>query len=141
MYGSARGIERDGGAARSRWIDEWMPAEDVYVAAMRPDAAAMLVVGGQRPTGIHPRRDVAILEARPPLDGLLSGSDRLIACPKKEYPVSPMMGVRRNTGSPRSLTTGWLGLALAFAMLAGACGSDDGTAPRLRARPLPPRLP
>ena len=67
----ARGIERDGEAARSRWIDEWMPAEDVYVAAMRPDAAAMLVVGGQRPTGIHPRRDVAILEARPPLDGLL----------------------------------------------------------------------
>ena len=66
----SRGIGRDGEAARSRWTDEWMPAEDAYVAAMRPDAAAMLVVGGQRPTGIHPRRDVAILEARPPLDGL-----------------------------------------------------------------------
>ena len=66
----ARGIERDGEAARSRWTDDWMPAEDAYVAAMRPDAAAMLVVGGQSRTGIDPRRDVAILEARPPLDGL-----------------------------------------------------------------------
>lgn len=36
----ARGLERDGEAARSRWIDEWMPAEDVYMSAMRPEAVA-----------------------------------------------------------------------------------------------------
>ena len=67
----ARGIERDGEAARSRWVDEWMPAEDSYVSAMRPDAAAMLVVDGQRCTGIDPRRRVVVLEARPPFDDLV----------------------------------------------------------------------
>ena len=67
----ARGIERDGEAARSRWVDEWMPAEDAYVSAMRPDAAAMLVIDGQRRTGIDPRRSVVVLEARPPFDGLV----------------------------------------------------------------------
>ena len=70
----ARGIERDGEAARSRWTDEWMPAEEAYVAAMRPGAAAMLVVDGQTRTGIDPRRDAAVLEARLPLDELLSAS-------------------------------------------------------------------
>ena len=65
------GIERDGEAARSRWVDEWMPAEDAYVSAMRPDAAAMLVIDGQRRTGIDPRRSVVVLEARPPFDGLV----------------------------------------------------------------------
>ena len=67
----ARGIERDGEAARSRWVDEWMPAEDAYVSAMRPDAAALLVVDGQRCTGIDPRRRVVVLEARPPFDDLV----------------------------------------------------------------------
>ena len=67
----ARGIERDGEAARSRWTDEWMPAEDAYVAAMRPDAAAMLVVDGQGHSGIDPRRSLVLLEARPPLNELL----------------------------------------------------------------------
>ena len=65
-----RGILRDGEAARSRWIDEWMPAEDAYVSAMRPDAAATLVVDGQSHHGIDPRRDVIVLEARPPLNKL-----------------------------------------------------------------------
>ena len=67
----AGGIQRDGEAARSRWTDEWMPAEDAYVAAMRPDAAAMLVVDGQGHSGIDPRRSVVLLEARPPLNELL----------------------------------------------------------------------
>ncbi len=67
----ARGIERDGEAARSRWTDEWMPAEDACVAAMRPDAAAMLVVDGQEHNGIDSRRSIVLLEARPPLDELL----------------------------------------------------------------------
>ena len=68
------GIERDGVAARSRWVDEWMPAEDAYVSAIRPDAAAMLVIDGQRRTGIDPRRSVVVLEARPPFGGLLNAS-------------------------------------------------------------------
>ena len=67
----ARGIERDGEAARSRWVDEWMPAEDAYMSDMRPDAAAMLVVDGQAHAGIDPRRDVVVLAVRPTLDGLL----------------------------------------------------------------------
>ena len=67
----ARGIERDGEAARSRWIDEWMPAEDAYLSAMRPMAAATLVVDGQGQRGADPRRTVLVLEARPPLDGLI----------------------------------------------------------------------
>lgn len=28
----ARGVARDGEAARARWVHEWMPAEDEYVA-------------------------------------------------------------------------------------------------------------
>ena len=70
----ARGIERDGEAARSRWIDEWMPAEDAYVSAMRPMAAATLVVDGQGQRGADPRRGVRVLEARPPLDGLTAAT-------------------------------------------------------------------
>ncbi|MCY4664680.1 MAG: hypothetical protein OXC00_08450 [Acidimicrobiaceae bacterium] len=67
----ARGIERDGQAARRRWIDEWMPAEDAYVSAMGPHCAAMLVVDGQGRPGLDPRRGVTIVEARPPFDGLV----------------------------------------------------------------------
>ena len=33
----ARGLERDGEAARPRWIDEWMPAEDAYVSALEAE--------------------------------------------------------------------------------------------------------
>ena len=67
----ARGIDRDGEAARSRWTDEWMPAEDAYVSAMGPRRAAMLVVDGQGRPGLDPRHSVTILEARLPFDGLV----------------------------------------------------------------------
>lgn len=67
----ARGIERDGEAARSRWIHEWMPAEDAYLSAMRPDAAATLVIDGRGGRDIDPRRRAVVVEARSPLDGLL----------------------------------------------------------------------
>lgn len=70
----ARGVERDGEAARSRWVDEWMPAEDAYVSAMRPDAAATLVVDGQGLSDIDSGRSLAVIDARPPLDGLLRDS-------------------------------------------------------------------
>ena len=67
----ARGLERDGEAARKRWVNEWMPAEDAYVSAMRPDVAAMLVVDGRGRRDIDPRRSAVVVEARSPLDGLL----------------------------------------------------------------------
>jgi uridine kinase len=41
-----RGIERDGEPMRAVWVEEWMPAEDCYVAADRPDAWADLVLDG-----------------------------------------------------------------------------------------------
>ena len=68
----ARGLERDGEAARPRWIDEWMPAEDAYVSAMRPSAAATLVVDGNGDRSIEPGRSAVLLEARPPLDAMLT---------------------------------------------------------------------
>lgn len=67
----ARGLERDGEVARPQWIDEWMPAEDAYVSAMRPRAAATLVVDGKGDSSIEAGRSVVLLEARPPLDGML----------------------------------------------------------------------
>jgi uridine kinase len=42
----ARGLARDGEEARSQWVDEWMPAEDRYVAAHDPASSADLVVDG-----------------------------------------------------------------------------------------------
>lgn len=39
-----RGLARDGEAARSQWLDEWMPAEDRYVLGQRPDLAADMVL-------------------------------------------------------------------------------------------------
>jgi hypothetical protein len=39
-----RGLERDGEAARSQWLDDWIPAEDRYIAGQRPDLAAQVVL-------------------------------------------------------------------------------------------------
>jgi uridine kinase len=41
-----RGVERDGERMRGVWVEEWMPAEDRYVLAQRPDATADLLVDG-----------------------------------------------------------------------------------------------
>lgn len=41
-----RGVERDGQERRAWWVKEWMPAEDRYVAAERPQARADLVLDG-----------------------------------------------------------------------------------------------
>jgi uridine kinase len=41
-----RGVERDGERMRGVWIEEWMPAEDRYVEAERPEARADLVLDG-----------------------------------------------------------------------------------------------
>jgi uridine kinase len=45
----ARGVARDGEAARHTWLEIWMPREDRYVATDDPVACADLVVDGSRP--------------------------------------------------------------------------------------------
>ena len=42
----ARGLARDGESARARWLDEWMPEEERYLAAQEPRRFADLVVAG-----------------------------------------------------------------------------------------------
>ncbi len=42
----ARGVARDGEAARARWVEEWMPEEDRYVATMSPADRADVLVDG-----------------------------------------------------------------------------------------------
>ncbi len=42
----ARGVQRDGEEARSRWVDVWMPAEDRYIADQAPQNHAHLVLDG-----------------------------------------------------------------------------------------------
>ena len=42
----ARGLERDGEEARSKWVDVWMPAEDRYIAEQAPQDHAHLVLDG-----------------------------------------------------------------------------------------------
>jgi uridine kinase len=42
----ARGVARDGEAARRTWVEEWMPSEDRYVQADDPVACAHVVVDG-----------------------------------------------------------------------------------------------
>ena len=47
----ARGVARDGEAARATWLGVWMPNEDAYVARDRPVDCAHVVVDGTRPFG------------------------------------------------------------------------------------------
>ncbi|WP_419847866.1 uridine kinase family protein [Candidatus Poriferisocius sp.] len=42
----ARGLQRDGEEARSKWVDVWMPAEDRYIADQAPQDHAHLVLDG-----------------------------------------------------------------------------------------------
>lgn len=44
-----RGIERDGEAMRSKWTDDWIPEEDAYFNAQRPDKKADLVIDSSKP--------------------------------------------------------------------------------------------
>jgi uridine kinase len=46
-----RGVARDGEAARSTWIDVWMPNEAAYVERDDPISCAQLVVDGTAPFG------------------------------------------------------------------------------------------
>lgn len=42
----ARALARDGEAMRRTWVEEWIPAEDAYVAAQQPQRRVDLVVCG-----------------------------------------------------------------------------------------------
>jgi uridine kinase len=42
----ARGVERDGEAARATWVERWMPSEDRYVELDDPVSCAHVVVDG-----------------------------------------------------------------------------------------------
>jgi uridine kinase len=42
----ARGVARDGEAARATWVDQWMPMEDRYVERDDPVSCADLIVDG-----------------------------------------------------------------------------------------------
>ncbi len=44
-----RGVERDGEHMRTVWVAEWMPAEERYLQAERPDTRADLVLDGSTP--------------------------------------------------------------------------------------------
>ena len=44
----ARGVERDGEASRTTWVERWMPSEDRYVARDDPIPSAHVVVDGSR---------------------------------------------------------------------------------------------
>jgi uridine kinase len=45
----ARGVARDGEAARRTWVERWMPSEDDYVERDDPIACADVIVDGSRP--------------------------------------------------------------------------------------------
>lgn len=47
-----RGIERDGEAMRSKWTDVWIPEEDAYFTAQRPDKKTDLVIDTSKPYAI-----------------------------------------------------------------------------------------
>jgi len=42
----ARGVARDGESMRCQWTDIWMPEEDEYFRAQRPDRRADLIIDG-----------------------------------------------------------------------------------------------
>jgi uridine kinase len=45
----ARGVARDGEAARATWVERWMPGEDRYVERDDPMACADIIVDGSTP--------------------------------------------------------------------------------------------
>lgn len=52
----ARGLARDGDGAHDRWVNDWMPCEDHYVATQVPARKADVVVIGDALPSVDPRR-------------------------------------------------------------------------------------
>jgi uridine kinase len=53
----ARGIARGGEDTRERWLNEWMPEEERYLAAQEPWRLADLVIDGGTYDGVDPRKE------------------------------------------------------------------------------------
>jgi uridine kinase len=53
----ARGLERDGEAARQVWVSDWMPAEERYLNAYQPHKCADLLVDGSGRVSHDPNRE------------------------------------------------------------------------------------
>ena len=49
----ARGVARDGEAARTTWTDVWMPSEDRYVERDDPVSSAHVIVDGAGRLGVE----------------------------------------------------------------------------------------
>lgn len=63
----ARGIERDGEEARSKWVDVWMPAEDRYIEFQAPQDHAHLVLDGSgAATGRDDEASFSVVGGRTP---------------------------------------------------------------------------
>lgn len=60
----ARGLARDGEAARSSWEHDWMPGEEQYIERENPRDRVALVCDGSRHDG---RSGVVVLQERPGL--------------------------------------------------------------------------
>ncbi|MEP7020057.1 MAG: hypothetical protein ABI808_05365 [Pseudonocardiales bacterium] len=45
----ARALQRDGEAMMATWLTEWIPSEEAYIAAQRPQQRLDLVVSGEEP--------------------------------------------------------------------------------------------
>jgi uridine kinase len=57
----ARGLDRDGEASRSLWVDEWMPAEDRYMEVMRSRDHADLVADGSGTVEHNPDSELVVV--------------------------------------------------------------------------------
>jgi uridine kinase len=57
-----RGLARDGDDARERWVNDWMPREDEYVARETPKNRADFVVMGGDHAELAPSERVLVLE-------------------------------------------------------------------------------
>ena len=92
----ARGVARDGEAARSTWVEMWMPSEERYVERDDPIPSAHLIVDGSAnragasatPAGRAPRR----------------GARRVATCPPRRRARAHGRRARR-PGSPRAPMT------------------------------------
>ncbi len=96
----ARGVARDGEAARTTWVDVWMPSEERYVERDDPVSCAHLVIDGSRDTDGEP------LAAHPASS--LSRTPWCAAPPAATLPPDPARSADRRSrrqASPHAPTT------------------------------------
>lgn len=62
----ARGLARDGEAARQLWVSDWMPAEERYLNAYQPHLSADLLVDGSGTISHDPNREFIRIDSQTP---------------------------------------------------------------------------